>query len=373
MKEIKAAVVNGVNEDYTIETVYLDKPQANEAQIKIVASGIFHSDEAFRLGDAVYDLPAVFGHEGAGIVEEVGEAVTTVKPGDHVVLSYSFCGHCPSCLKGKPATCSAWAPLNVVGRRANGKAVFYKEDKTTPISNFLGQSSFATHTVVDESNITKIDPAIDLRRVGPLGCGFLTGSGTVLNGFAPEVDSTITVFGTGTVGLAAMMASKISSFSLIIAVDIHDHRLETAKKLGADYTINALKEDVTEKIKDVTHGLGTDYVIDTTGVSEVMKTALAVTAQGGVYAPVAVTNKEFSISPFVDLVVGTKSIKGVLMGDAIPQLSIPQLIDFYNQGVFPFDQVMKQFEFEQINEAANASNSGEVIKPVIIIDKDYTP
>ncbi len=373
MKEIKAAVVNGVNEDYAIETVYMDRPRANEAQIKIVASGICHSDEAFRLGDAAYNLPAVFGHEGAGIVEEVGESVTTVKPGDHVVLSYAFCGHCPSCLRGKPATCSDWTALNVSGRRGDGAAVFYKEDKTTPISNFLGQSSFATHTVVDESNITKVDSGIDLRLVGPLGCGFLTGSGTVLNGFAPKVDSTITVFGTGTVGLAAMMASKISSFSMIIAVDIHDHRLETAKKLGANYTINAQNVNVAEQIKDITHGLGTDYVIDTTGVSEVMKTALEVTAQGGVYAPLAVTNKEFSISPFVDLVVGTKSIKGVLMGDAIPQLSIPQLITFYNQGAFPFDLVIKEFDFEQINDAANASNSGEVIKPVIIIDKSYTP
>ncbi|PIE57514.1 MAG: aryl-alcohol dehydrogenase [Desulfobulbus propionicus] len=373
MKEIKAAVVNGVNEDYQIERVYLDQPNSNEILVKIVASGICHSDEAFRLGDAAYNLPAIFGHEGAGIVEEVGDAVKTVQAGDHVVLSHSFCGHCYNCLHGKPASCSDWPALNVVGRRGDGTAVFYKEDKTTPISNFLGQSSFATYTVVDESNIIKVDKSIDLRIVGPLGCGFLTGSGTVLNGFNPPVGSTITVFGTGTVGLGAMMASCISSFPIVIAVDIHDHRLEISKKMGSTHTINSLKVDVVEEIKKITNGLGTDYVIDTTGVSEVMKAALEVTAQGGVYAPVAVTNKEFSISPFIDLVVGTKTIKGVLMGDAVPQTFIPQLIGFHNRNKFPFDQVIKQFDFEQINEAANASNSGEVIKPVIIIDKDYTP
>ncbi|PIE56003.1 MAG: aryl-alcohol dehydrogenase [Desulfobulbus propionicus] len=373
MKEIEAAVVNGVNEEYKIESIYVDEPKANEVLVKIVASGICHSDEAFRLGDAEYGLPAVFGHEGAGIVEEVGEAVKTVKAGDHVILSYAFCGHCHSCLRGKPATCSDWVPLNVSGRRGNGEAVFYKKDKVTPIGNFLGQSSFATHTVVDEKNITKIDRSVDLRLVGPLGCGFLTGSGTVFNGFQPEIGSTLTVFGTGTVGLAAMMAAKISAFSEIIAVDIHDHRLETSKKMGATHTINSKNIDAAEEIKKVTNGLGTDYVIDTTGVSEVMKTALDVTAQGGVYAPLAVTNKDFNISPFVDVVVGTKNIKGVLMGDAIPQLSIPQLIDFYNKDLFPFDVVIKKFDFEQINEAANASNSGEVIKPVIIIDKTYMP
>ncbi len=373
MKEIKAAVVNGVNEDYKIEKVYLDGPRASEVLVKIVASGICHSDEAFRLGEAEYGLPAIFGHEGAGIVEEVGEAVKSVKPGDHVVLSYAFCGHCHSCLHGKPATCDEWAVLNVTGKRKNGDPIFFKEDKTTPISTLLGQSSFATHTVVDENNVTKIDNSVDLTLVGPLGCGFLTGSGTVINGFEPKVNSTMTIFGTGTVGMAGIMAAKIAGCSTIISIDIHDHRLETAKKLGATHVINSQKTDALEEVRKITGGLGTDYVMDTTGITEVMKTALDATAQGGIYAPVAVTSNELSFMPFGELVVSTKTIKGVLMGDAVPQVSIPQLLEFYKQGRFAFDSLIKKFDFEQINEAANASNSGEVIKPVIIIDKTYKP
>ncbi len=373
MREVRAAVVNAVNEDYKIEKVYLDDPKTNEVVVRIVASGICHTDEAFRLGHSAYRLPAIFGHEGAGIVEEVGEAVHSINVGDHVVLSYAFCGRCHSCLHGKPATCEDWSVLNVSGRRINGEAIFYKEDRVTPISTLMAQSSFATHTVVSESNVTKIDKSVDLRIVGPLGCGFLTGSGTVFNGFNPEVGSTITVFGTGTVGLAAMMAANVAAAAVIIAVDIHNHRLETAKKLGATHAINSREVNVVEEIRKITGGHGTNYVIDTTGVPVVMRTALEVTAQGGVYAPVAVTDNQFSITPFTDLGVGTKTIKGILMGDAIPQFSIPQLIEFYNQGKFPFDAIIERFDFEQINEAANASNSGEVIKPVIVIDKNYIP
>ncbi len=373
MKQIKAAVVNGVNEDYKIETVYLDEPRSNEVLVKMVASGICHSDEAFRLGDADYGLPAIFGHEGAGIVEQVGDAVKSVKVGDHVVLSYAFCGHCNSCLHGKPATCDEWAVLNVSGRRKNGDPIFYKEDKKTPISTLLGQSSFATHTVVDENNVIKIDKSVDLTIAGPLGCGFLTGSGTVFNGFKPKVNSTMTVFGTGTVGLAGIMAAKIAGCSTIISIDIHDHRLETAKKLGATHTINSKNVDALEEVRKITNGLGTNYVMDTTGISSVMKTAFDATAQGGVYAPVAVSSNELTFVPFGELVVSTKSIIGVLMGDAVPQVSIPQMIDFYKQGRFDFTSVIKKFDFEDINEAANASNSGEVIKPIIIIDKTYKP
>ncbi len=371
MKEIKAAVVNKVNTDYEIETVYLDEPRANEVMVRLVASGICHSDEAFRLDEAAYELPAIFGHEGSGIVEKVGEAVQTVKVGDHVIMSYAYCGHCPRCRKGKPATCDEWAARNVTGRRVDGDAIFYKEDKKTAISNLLGQSSFATYTVVDENNVTKIDKDVDLTIVGPLGCGFLTGSGTVLNGFKPEVNSTITVFGTGTVGLAGIMAAKIAGCSTIISIDIHDHRLETAKKLGATHIINSKKEDALEEIRKITAGRGTDYVMDTTGIASVMKTAFDATAQGGVYAPVAVSNAELSFIGFGELVVPTKTVKGVLMGDAVPQVSIPQLIEFYKQGRFAFDTIIKKYDFEEINEAANASNSGEVIKPIIIIDKSY--
>lgn len=369
--KIRAAVVNDVHQDYVIEELRIDEPRSNEVLVKIVASGICHSDEAFRLGEAPYIFPAVFGHEGAGIVEKVGSNVTTVKEGDHVVVSYAYCGTCKSCREGRPSTCDDWNILNVTGRRRDGQACLFKEDGT-PVSSVLGQSSFAEKTLVDEHNVTKIDKNIDLRIAGPLGCGFLTGVGAVMNGFKPEAGTSIAVFGTGTVGLATLMAGKVAGCTTIIAVDIHDHRLETAKKLGATHTINAKNVNAVEAIREITDG-GADYVADTTGVTQVIKDAFDATGQGGMFVPLAVTTNTMEFMPFGELVVPTKTIKGVLMGNAVPQITIQQMINFFKAGNFPFDQIIEFYDFEDINQAAKDSNSGKTIKPVIIMDKEYKP
>lgn len=368
--KVKAAVVNKVNGPYEIEELQLGELRHDEVVVKIVASGICHSDEALRVGDAEYPLPAVFGHEGAGIIEQVGSGVKQFEVGDQVVISYNYCGTCPSCRTGHPSSCSDWTALNMSGVRTDGSSTFNKLDGT-PVSNFFTQSSFSTYTIVNQNNLVKVDPDADLRLIGPLGCGFLTGAGTVVNGLKPRIGESIIIFGTGAVGLGAIMTAKIEGCSKIIAVDIHDSRLEIAKELGATHTINSKTEDLATRIYEITDGLGVNYSVDTTGVSAVMKASIDVLGVGGVAAPVAVTPNSVEMNTFMDLVIANRSVKGVLMGDSVPQMAIPKLIDFHKNGQFAFDKLIKFYKFEEINEASADSNSGKTIKPILIIDESY--
>lgn len=371
MMKVKAAVVNTAGSDYVLEDLELAEMHPDEVLVKMVASGMCMSDETIRKGGTSVVFPIVPGHEGAGIVEKVGSAVKIFKPGDQVVMSYAYCGQCQSCRKGRPAICDDWMKLNFLGVREDGSHTFHNNNGT-PVKNLYGHSSFSTHSLVHESNLIKVDQDIDLRLIGPLGCGFLTGSGTVINGLKPESGSSIAVFGTGAVGLAAMMAAKIEGCSKIIAIDIHDSRLELAKELGATHIINSKIEDPIAQVQEITNGKGVNYSVDTTGVSPVMKTALTVLSKGGVFAPVAISKNTMEVIPTADLIMAGKSMIGIVMGDGIPQLSIPQLVKFYQEGRFPFDKLVKFYKFEDINQAAKDSVTGQVIKPIVIIDETYS-
>lgn len=368
--KVKAAVVNEVNGPYEIEELELQDIQHDEVVVKLVASGICHSDEAMRVGDAEFPLPAVLGHEGAGIIEKVGSSVKGFAVGDQVVMTYNTCGTCPSCRTGHPSSCVEWPLLNMSGGRADGSVMFKKADGT-PVSNFFTQSSFSTYTITNVHNLVKVSPDADLRLIGPLGCGFLTGAGTVTNGLKPNVGDSIAIFGTGAVGLGALMMAKIEGCGKIIAIDIHDERLEVAKSLGATHTINSKTEDLAVRIQEITDGAGVNFSVDTTGVSAVMKASIDVLGVQGVAAPVAVTPNNLEVNTMMDLVLLNRSIKGVLMGDAIPQLSIPKLIEYHQSGQFAFDKLVKFYKFEDINEASADSNSGKTIKPILIIDDTY--
>ena len=304
-----------------------------DVQVHMVASGICHSDEAIRKGDASLGYPVILGHEGAGIIEKVGSEVQNLKPGDHVVMAFYADGLCDKCLQGIPTQCRNYAKYNLSGTRFDGDDQFQENGKH--ISDMFNQSSFTTTTVTNQQ--------------------------------------TIAVFGTGAVGLAAMMASKISGCTRVIAVDIVPSRLELAKELGATDTINSKDEDPVKKIQELTNGYGVDYAVDTTGLPAVMKPALDALAQGGTLAAIAVTPHDFTFSTWNDLCVGDKKVIGVNMGDAIPQIDVPRLIRFNKLGMFDYEKTEKFFDFEDINEANQASVSGKVIKPVLIIDKDYKP
>ncbi|PAE17746.1 aryl-alcohol dehydrogenase [Virgibacillus sp. 7505] len=362
------AMLTTEESDFKKQALQLDEPKADEVLVRIVASGVCHTDATVLDGSLPVPYPAVLGHEGSGIVERVGSNVTTVEPGDHVVLGFSYCGHCDNCLEGNAGGCENMMELNFAGKNKYGVSPIHKEEQE--VSQFFGQSSFATYSTVDEKNVVKIDKEADLRLLGPLGCGLMTGSGTVLNSLAPEAGTSFVVFGTGAVGLSGMMAAKIAGCYPIIAVDIHDSRLELAKELGATHTINSKNEDAAEKIKEIT-GKGAHYSLETTGVPEVTLAAIRCLRVKGECATVAVGKRDLIINVTNEIMTKAVTLKGVVEGDAVPQLIIPKLVKFYQNGQFPFDKLVKFYEMDDIQQAFEDSANGSTIKPILIIDKEY--
>ncbi|MED4599266.1 NAD(P)-dependent alcohol dehydrogenase [Paenibacillus validus] len=359
---IKAAVTHHKGSAFKIETVILSEPKENEVLIKVVASGVCHTDAIVRDQIAPVPLPAVLGHEGSGIVEKIGFNVRTVRPGDHVVLSFSSCGQCEECLTGHPTTCNELNPLNFGGRMSDHThRIFYKEQE---VSTFFGQSSFSTYVVANEKNLVKVDKDVDLALLGPLGCGIQTGSGTVLNKLKPEFGSTIAIYGCGAVGLSAVMAAKIAGCSKIIAIDVHDHRLELAMELGATHALNGKEVvDVVAQIKEMTNG-GAHYAIETTGVPVVVRQSVQALKNRGTVAIVGATG-EVTFNIHQDLMADGKTMVGVVEGDAVPQVFIPKLIEYYKRGQFPFNKLIKFYNFDEINEAFEDSHTGKTVKPVL--------
>ncbi|MDX8045314.1 NAD(P)-dependent alcohol dehydrogenase [Gracilibacillus sp. S3-1-1] len=361
--KIQAAVTYGQEEEFKIEEVELSEPKANEVLVKIVATGVCHTDAVARDG-GMTPYPAVLGHEGAGIVEKVGDGVKIIEPGDHVVLSFAYCGHCDNCRTGHPTVCTDFNLLNFGGQMED--ATHRLEQAGTELSSFFGQSSFGTYAVTNERNLVKVDKDVDLSLLGPLGCGIQTGSGTVLNHLKPEFGTSIVVYGAGAVGLSAIMAAKITSCKHIIAVDLHDSRLELAKELGATHVINGKNGDVVEQIKEITNG-GSHYGVESTGVPAVVHQGLQSLRPLGKLAIVGAT-PEVNIDVHEEIMAEGKTMVGVVEGDSIPQVFIPQLLAYYKEGLFPFDKLVKFYEFQNINQAFEDSKSGIAIKPILKIN-----
>lgn len=360
--KITAAVTHAQGEDFKIEEVDLQEPKANEVLIKVVASGVCHTDAVAR--DAgLSPFPVVLGHEGSGVIEKTGSGVRNLEAGDHVVLSFASCGECENCLSAHPAACVRFNELNFDGKMEDHTHRLHQHDHE--VSTFFGQSSFGTYAIVNERNVVKVDKDVDLALLGPLGCGIQTGSDTVLNKLKPEFGSTIAIYGCGAVGLSAIMAAKIAGCERIIAVDVHDRRLELAKELGATDVFNGSKVDVVKEIKAITNG-GTNYAIDTTGVPPVVRQSLHALRPLGVSAIVGVT-PTMEIDVHNDIMAEGKAMIGVIEGDAVPKLFIPKLIDYYKKGLFPFDRLVKFYDFDQINEAFADSKAGVALKPVLKI------
>lgn len=362
--EIKAAVVHGKGEPFKLEKVTLAEPQMGEVLVRIVASGICRTDIGAQLQEKNVPLPAILGHEGAGVVEKVGPGVTTFKPGDHVVMSYSYCGTCKNCLNGKEYACDHAYEVNFGGTMPDGTHRHFIDGQQ--VSIFFGQSSLATYSVVSADNLVKVDPEVPLELLGPLGCGIQTGSGTIFNKLKPELGSTLAVFGCGTVGLSAIMAAKLAGCRMVIGVDIHDNRLDLAQQLGATHVINARHTDVVQTIKELTDG-GLDYGVDCSGSPQVLRQATDSLAIGGIVALVGGTPTDTEVTLNMNKLLFDKTVSGVVQGNSIPKLFIPKLIELYKQGRFPFDKLLTFYDFDQINQAVEDMKSGKVIKPVIRI------
>lgn len=358
--QIEAAVTEKQSGKFVFRELKLESPQANEVQVKIVATGVCHTDAVARdLG--LTPFPAVLGHEGSGIVEAIGPGVTELEVGDHVVMSFAHCGHCENCLTGHPTVCRYFNDLNFGGRMEDGTHRIHGKDKE--VSNFFGQSSFGNHAIVNERNAVKVDKGVDLSLLGPLGCGIQTGAGTVLNRLKPDPASSIVIFGCGAVGLSALMAAKISNCKYIFAVDVHDSRLKLAQELGATHTFNGKEVDVVEEIKKITGG-GCHYSVETSGAPPVVKQSLNVLRPLGTAAIVGIT-PEMKLDVHNDLMAEGKSMIGVIEGDSVPRVFIPQLIDYYKAGKFPFDKLVKFYDFKDIENAFEDSKNGKTVKPIL--------
>jgi aryl-alcohol dehydrogenase len=358
--KIQAAVTRAQGEPFSIETVTLSGPGPNEVLVRVVATGVCHTDAVGR-DLAVSPYPIVLGHEGSGIVERVGDNVTSVIPGDHVVMSFAHCGHCDNCLTGHPTVCATFNKLNFGGRMEDDTARLHQGE--TALSNFFGQSSFGTHAVAHERNVVKVDKDVDLALLGPLGCGIQTGAGTVLNRLKPEFSTSIAVYGCGAVGLSAVMAARIAGCPQIFAVDVHDNRLELARELGATHTFNGKKVDVVREIKAISNG-GSHYAVETTGAPPVVRQCLNALRPLGQAAIVGVT-PEMKIDVHNDLMAEGKSMIGVIEGDSVPRVFIPRLVEFYKAGRFPFDRLVRFYAFTDISQAFEDSSSGATVKPIL--------
>ncbi len=342
----------------------LDEPRDNEILVRVVATGVCHTDLGMRDSPSRVPRPIVLGHEGAGIVLKTGKSVAKVQQGDHVVMSFNTCGHCSSCHSGDVAYCEHLGEVNFAGQRPDGTTALKAYDDSRIHSHFFGQSSFATHAICHERNVTRVRSDIPLEILDPLSCGFQTGAGAVINSLKVSPGSRIAILGTGAVGLAAVMAARICGAATIIAVDTQESRLELASEIGATHTINAASQDTFAALRAIEpHGM--NFVLDTTGNIDVIKKAIEHLAPRGVCGLINTAKGADLSANILGLVLAGRSIRGIHQGDSIPDLFIPLLIDFYMQGRFPFDRLIRFYELDDINSAMDDMQSGTTIKPVI--------
>lgn len=346
-----------------IAELELEQPHAGEMRVRIVATGICHTDLHAHEG-RLAPLPIVLGHEGAGVVEQVGEGVTGFEPGDHVVLSGSSCGACPSCDVGRPSYCDTAMPRIFGGGRMDGSVALRLGDE--PIhSHFFGQSSFASHAIVPERTAVKVPRDLPLEKLGPLGCGIITGAGTVLESLQVVPGQSLAVFGTGAVGLSAIMAARLVGATKIVAIDLSEDRLELARELGATDCLRGDEADLATKVRALT-GRGADASINTTTAPEVFDTAMDCLAMRGTAAFVTAPRGQWAPKMF-PMLSGGRSLKGVLGGDAAPRRFIPMLIEFWQHGRFPFDRLLSFYPFAEIDRAFADAAAGKAIKPVLLM------
>jgi len=361
--KIKAAVVFKKSGNFSIEELELDGPKDDEVIVRIIGSGICHTDLVARDQHLPVPLPAVFGHEGAGIVESVGARVTKVKTGDHVVLSWDCCKACTSCKAGKDPYCLNFFLHNFHGARPDGSTTLRKGDQVIH-GSFFCQSSFADFALANERNVVKVRDDIPLEILGPMGCGVQTGAGAVMNALHPVPGTSIAIFGVGTVGMSAVLGAVVCGCTTIIAVDLNPDRLKLAKELGATHTINADEMDPVKAVHEIT-GNGAEFSLECVGNPGVLRQAVDVLFRCGICGLLGVVAPGTEVNLDMDGLMNGRTVKGIIEGDSIPDLFIPKLIDLYNQGHFPFDRLIKFYRFDEINQAVADMEKGHAIKPVL--------
>ncbi|HXY79720.1 MAG TPA: NAD(P)-dependent alcohol dehydrogenase [Candidatus Bathyarchaeia archaeon] len=360
--KVRAAVAYEGRNRFTIEELDLSEPGPGDILVRIVGVGLCHTDVKALEGSMRVPKPGVLGHEGAGVVERIGQNVARVKPGDHVVLTYDSCGACRACAGGDPAYCKQTAALNFRDGRENEPG-FLRKGRDRIHGHFFGQSSFASYAISRPQNTIPVRKDAPLGILGVLGCGVQTGAGAIMNSLAAKPGESVAIFGVGPVGLSAVMASMICGCKEIVAVDVLESRLAMAKDLGATHCVLAgANVKTAEEVRRLVPG-GVNVAFDTTGRADSYQQALASLGTKGRFGFVTVPAGTFEPN-LGAMMLGGLSIRGIVQGDSVPDAFIPRLIDLHMNGRFPFDKLVTKYPFEQINRAIEDQANGKVVKPV---------
>jgi len=365
--KITAMVARDAEGPFSQESLELDAPRPNEILVKISGVGLCHTDLVVKsAGSGFFPMPAVFGHEGSGIVEQVGSDVTKVVPGDRVAISFRSCGTCDRCDTGDAPYCRTFPQLNFTGTRDDNSKTLSKDGEAVA-GNFFGQSSFATHALTYERNVVKVPDDVPLELMGPLGCGIQTGFGAVVRSLEAKQESAILVLGGGAVGLSAVMGARVRGCSTIILLEPHAARREMALELGATDVLDpAQTPDLAEAVRAIVP-LGVDYAIDTTGIAEVLQSTIGALGSKAVFGIIGVAAPGTPVPGQIgDLVTFGYTIKGIVEGDSNPDTFIPEMIEHYQAGRMPFDKLIKTYPMSEINEAVADQTAGKCVKVVLL-------
>lgn len=364
--QITAAIARTPEADFSVEALTLEDPREDEILVRIAGVGLCHTDLVARDQLIPIPLPAVLGHEGSGVVEKVGAAVTKVKPGDHVLISFNSCGHCKTCNDHLPSYCLEFPQRNYTGGRMDGSSALSQSGARVS-GHFFGQSSFASHAIANERNVVKVDADLPLELLGPLGCGLQTGAGGVLRSLDCRPGSSLVVFGGGPVGLAAVMAARIRQCATIILVEPVAVRRDLGLELGATHVLDPKAGDLTAAIRAIVPQ-GADYGFDSSGRSDVIMAGLAALTSHGTMGLVGVPPKitdELSFN-IAWLITYGLNIKGIIEGDSDLDGFLPELLAYYRAGQFPFDRLVTTYPLAEINRAITEQSRGTCVKAVLI-------
>ncbi|HLB98022.1 MAG TPA: zinc-dependent alcohol dehydrogenase family protein [Acetobacteraceae bacterium] len=372
--KIRAAVLNhmGVKPPYaktkplSIQTVELDPPGRGEVLVKIGAAGLCHSDLSVINGDRPRPTPMALGHEAAGVIEELGEDVSDLAVGDHVVMVFMpSCGHCMPCAEGRPALCEPGAVANGAGTLLSGARRLHCDG--VDVNHHLGVSAFAEYAVMSRRSVIKIDPALPLHEAALFGCAVLTGVGAVVNTARLQPGQTAAVIGLGGVGLASVLGAVASGARQIVAIDLADDKLGLARQLGATDTVNARADDAAEQIRALSGG-GVDVAFEMAGSARAMELAYKITRRGGMTVTAGLPPPTATLAlPLVNLVAEERTVMGSYIGSCVPTRDIPRYVGLYQRGRLPVDRLMSGvLTLEEINEGFDRLHEGKAVRQVVV-------
>ncbi|MCC2314419.1 NAD(P)-dependent alcohol dehydrogenase [Cellulomonas xiejunii] len=362
----RAAVLTSPRGAFEVREVDLAAPRDDEVLVRVVATGVCHTDVGVWAGGVPFPLPGVLGHEGAGVVERVGSRVTDVRPGDQVLVSFSSCGDCAACLDDHPAYCATWLTRNLLGgARPDGTSPL-RADGAPLGAHFFGQSSFAGHVVVAARQVVVVGPGVDLTLLAPLGCGVMTGFGSVWNVLDPQPGARLAVLGTGAVGLSAVVAAAVREPEVLVAVDLVPARLELALELGATHALPGGVDDLRERLAEVTGARGLTGAFDTTGDPKVARTALDALALRGELVVCGAPPPGTEIPVDIQPMLGGRVLRGVTMGDANPRRLLPQIVALVEDGTLPLDRLVRRYALTDLDRAFDDMLHGRTVKPVVL-------